>query len=62
MEMAASNVRPYIAIFYNKVFVPSYADLPTEPKKRLSEYDGRVIGQETYVGLTVEELTEKTKK
>jgi hypothetical protein len=62
MEMAASNVRPYIAIFYNHVFVPSYADLPTEPKKRLSEYDGRVTEQETYVGLTVEELTEKTKK
>lgn len=61
MELAASNIRPYVAIFYNCVFVPSYADLPTEPKKRLSEYNGRVVEQETYVDLTVEELTERTK-
>jgi hypothetical protein len=33
MAMASSMVRPYIAYWYNKVFLPAFKDLPSEPNK-----------------------------
>lgn len=62
MEMAASNVRPYVANMYNEVFMPIYMSLPKEPRQRMSEYMNTVIEKENHIGLTVEELADKTKE
>src|SRR5919202_2637692 len=37
MRMASSMVRPYIANWYNKVFLPGFKELPSEPNKLTKE-------------------------
>lgn len=66
MRMASSMVRPYIANWYNVVFLPSFKELPDEPNKLTKEImkDGEkdeiVILRENEVGLTTKELAKKT--
>jgi len=61
MERAASGVRPYIANWYNDVFIPAFKDLDDKPNESKDE-DGNIISKERYVGVTTEQLGEKTKK
>ena len=61
MERAASGVRPYIANWYNDVFVPAFKDLDGHPNE-LRNDAGFVVMKERYVGVTTEQLAEKTKK
>lgn len=61
MEVAASGVRPYIANWYNDVFIPAFKDLDGKPIE-LKDENGITIIRERYVGVTTEQLAEKTKK
>jgi hypothetical protein len=61
MEGAASGVRPYIANWYNDVFVSAFKDLDGKPNE-LKDADGNTLIKERYVGVTTEQLAEKTKK
>jgi hypothetical protein len=60
MEVAASGVRPYIANWYNDVFVPAFKDLDGKPNELKGNFDS-IIVKERYVGVTTEQLAEKTK-
>ena len=63
MERGASNVRPYISEWYNKVFKPAYQDLPAEPNSKVIEIGGKEITKtEERRGLTSNDLAEKTKE
>ena len=67
MEMAATNIRGYVVDWYNRVFVPAFKTLfkalGGEPRIKTSEYDpNMIIAKESYVGLTTNELAEKTKE
>jgi hypothetical protein len=59
MGMASSMLRPYVADWYNRVFLPAFRELPDEPKK-LTNDSGLTIMQETEVGLTSKELADMT--
>jgi hypothetical protein len=61
MERAASGVRPYIANWFNDVFIPAFKDLDGKPNE-LKDTDGNTLIKERYVGVTTEQLAEKTKK
>jgi hypothetical protein len=60
MERAASGVRPYIVNWFNDVFLPAFKDLDDKPNE-LKDEDGNTIIKERYVGVTTEQLAEKTK-
>jgi hypothetical protein len=60
MERAASGVRPYIANWYNDVFVTAFKDLDGKPNE-LKDQFGNIIDKERHVGVTTEQLAEKTK-
>ena len=59
MERGGSNIRPYIADFYRKVFKPKYVEV-------YSELDGKArsdeIHKESHVGITSEEIAEKLRQ
>jgi hypothetical protein len=67
MRMASSMVRPYVAYWYNTIFLPAFKELPEQPTKLTKEIidrDGQkqeiVVMQETEIGLTSKELAQKT--
>jgi hypothetical protein len=67
MGMASSMLRPYVAYWYNTVFLPAFKELPDQPNKVTKEIidrDGEkqkiTVMQETEVGLTNKELAKKT--
>jgi len=63
MERGGSNVRPYIAEWYNKVFIPAFEESPEEPNSKGVEKGGKETTlQEDRKGLTSNELAEKTKE
>ncbi|HJR84087.1 MAG TPA: hypothetical protein VJ772_01835 [Nitrososphaeraceae archaeon] len=59
MERGGSNIRPYIAEWYNKVFKPAYNELPEEPNTKVVDDK---IRTEDRKGLTSNELAQKTKE
>lgn len=61
MERAASGVRPYIANWFNDVFVPAFQNLDGKPNALIDE-DDHILIKERHVGVTTEQLAEKTKK
>ena len=67
MGMASSMLRPYVAHWYNTVFLPAFKELQDEPNKVIKDImnsDGEkqqiTIMQETEIGLTSKELAQKT--
>jgi hypothetical protein len=67
MRMASSMVRPYIANWYNTVFLPAFKELPDEPNKLTKEVidrDGQkqeiTVMRENDIGLTSKELAQAT--
>jgi hypothetical protein len=66
MRMASSVVRPYIANWYNTVFLPAFKELPSEPNKLTKEvFDNGekheiVVIRENEVGMTTKELVQKS--
>jgi hypothetical protein len=60
MERAASNMRPYLAEWYDRVFLESYRELGNEPQ--MTQNDIGIYVKENYVGLTTEQLAIKTKE
>jgi len=67
MGMASSMLRPYVAHWYNTVFLPTFKELPDEHHKVTKEIKGLesekqqiTIMQETEIGLTSKELAQKT--
>lgn len=61
MGMASSTIRPYIADWYNKVFIPAYKSLDGKPND-LRSANGYTIASEIHVGVCTEQLAEKTKQ
>jgi hypothetical protein len=55
MERAASGLRPYIANWYNDVFLPAFKDLDGKPNDLKDDYDNVII-KERHVGVTTEQL------
>jgi hypothetical protein len=63
MERGGSNIRPYIADWYNKVFKPAFDALPEEPNSKVVEKDGKETAiVEERRGITSNDLAEKTKQ
>jgi len=63
MERGASNIRPYVAEWYNKVFKPVYYTLPEEPdSKVVGKGEKEITITEERVGLTSNELAQYTKQ
>jgi hypothetical protein len=60
MEMAGSALRPYIANWYNRAFLPAYRELEG-PNASYDNY-GKPIETEKYEGLTTEQLAYWTQK
>jgi hypothetical protein len=67
MRLASCMVRPYIAKWYNTVFLHAFRELPEEPNKLTKEIIDRdgikqeiVIMRENEIGLTTKELVQKT--
>jgi hypothetical protein len=61
MERAASGVRPYIVNWFNDVFIPAFKDLDGHPNEMRTD-NSPLLMKERYVGVTTEQLAEKTKK
>jgi hypothetical protein len=61
MERAATNMRPYLADWYDRVFLEAFKELDGTPKVIENEH-GFAYSQETHVGLTTEQLAIKTKE
>ena len=61
MERGASDIRPYITKWYNDVFDRAFQDCNGEPNAIVNE-DGIIISKEKHVGVTTEQLAEKTKE
>ena len=59
MGSASSTLRPYIADWYNQVFIPAFKELNGEPFV-LKSKNGSTIMQEIHVGLNTKQLGEKT--
>lgn len=57
----AACVRPYIAKFFNDVFLAAFRELRDKPNELKDEL-GNLIAKERHVGLTTEQLGEKTKE
>jgi hypothetical protein len=51
MKMGSSILRPYIANWYNKVFIPRFRELGGKPNARYND-KGEIVEREAYVGLT----------
>jgi hypothetical protein len=62
MERGANSVRPYIANWFNDVFIPAFKALDGKPNEDTIEQDGSIIIKERHVGLTTEQLADKTKE
>jgi hypothetical protein len=67
MAMASSLIRPYIAYWYNTVFLSAFKQLPEQPNKLTKKWidsDGQeretTILQENDIGLTSKELAQAT--
>ena len=54
MERGASGVRPYVANWYNQVFLPCFSDLDGKPIEDISD-NGYPLLREKYVGVTTEQ-------
>jgi hypothetical protein len=61
MERAASNMRPYLAEWYDRVFLEAFNELDGKPNEYQNDI-GIVYEKENYVGLTTEQLAIKTKE
>lgn len=61
MERGGSNIRPYIAEWFNTVFLPAFKSLNGELRKVTTPY-GEALRMENHVGLSTEELAQKTKE
>ena len=61
IERAASNMRPYLAEWYDEVFLEAFEELDGQPNVYTNEL-GVVYEKEYYVGLTTEQLASKTKE
>lgn len=61
MERGASGIRPYLAKWYNEVFLPAFKELDGNPNEDKNE-NGILLIREKYVGLTTELLAAKTKE
>ncbi|MGA9154569.1 MAG: hypothetical protein WBZ36_28625 [Candidatus Nitrosopolaris sp.] len=61
MERAASGVRPYLVNWFNDVFIPAFKDLDGHPNEMRTD-NSPLLMKERYVGVTTEQLAEKTKK
>lgn len=59
MGVASSTLRPYIVDWYNEVFLPAFKDLGGEPNEL--KVNGVTIENEYYVGVTYNQLAEKTR-
>jgi len=67
MERGGSNIRPYIAQWYNSVFLPAFTELPDEPDSKVIAVEKAGKTAETTItedhkGLTSNQLAEKTKQ
>ena len=63
MERGASNIRPYIAEWFNKVFKPAFDTLAEEPNSKVVEKGGKEVTiTEDCRGLTTNDMAEKTKQ
>jgi hypothetical protein len=63
MQVGASGVRPYIAKWFNDVFIPAFRDLGDKPNEDKDDETGTIIiKKEKHVGLTIEQLAEKAKE
>lgn len=60
MGMASSTIRPYIANWYNKVFLPRFEALEDNPNELRSK-NGYLVASEIHVGLNTTQLAEATK-
>ena len=60
MKRGGSNLRPYLADWYDSVFIEAYKDQDNTPKT--GENDIGISMKEIIVGVTTEELAEKTAK
>jgi hypothetical protein len=60
MERGGSNVRPYLAEWYDLVFRPTYNDQNEIPKSTYNDVGIKMA--ETIVGVTTEELADQTAK
>ena len=61
MERAAISLRPYVAKWFSDVFMPTFKDQDGKPNE-LRDDDSFIIAKETHVGVTTEQLAEKTKE
>jgi hypothetical protein len=61
MGMASSTIRPYIAHWYNNVFIPAFESLGGKPNSIKTE-GGYTLESETHVGVNTQQLAEKTKE
>jgi hypothetical protein len=61
MERAATNMRPYLADWYDRVFLEAFKELDGKPNEYKNEFN-IVYEKENYVGLTSEQLAIKTKE
>jgi hypothetical protein len=59
MCIASSTLRPYVVEWYNQVFLPAFRDMGGKPNERT--VDGIPIEKEYYVGVTYNQLAEKTR-
>jgi hypothetical protein len=61
MGMASSTIRPYIADWYNNVFIPAFESLDGKPNILKTE-SGAILVSEAEVGVSTKQLAEKTKE
>jgi CBS domain-containing protein len=60
MERAATNIRPYLSEWYERVFLPAFQGLDGKPN--VYENDVGMPLKENYVGLITEQLAAKTQE
>jgi hypothetical protein len=58
MQIAASTLRPYLADWHNRVFLPYFKEL--EGPNKLYDKFGNVVDSEQYKGLSTEQLANRT--
>lgn len=61
MGMTSSTVRPYIADWYNNVFIPAFESMDGKPNTIKIE-NGAILVLEAEVGVSIKHLAEKTKE
>jgi hypothetical protein len=59
IQVAASGIRPYLTKWYNEKFIRAFADLHGKTNEDITD-SGVTITREKYVGLTTEQLANKT--